>query len=83
VGVVPRATKIGRPTKKTKSVETAILTALAHGATLRVAARAGGVHVATLCRWAGRYRRLRTALATATSSGREARRSQKSVPVAN
>jgi transposase len=73
--------KSGRPTKRSKQVEAAILAALAGGATLRAAANSGGVHVATLCRWAVRYRRLRKALAKAMTDGREARRSQKPVPI--
>ena len=50
-----------------------LLAARGAGATFRQAAAAGGVHVATVCRWAARCPRLASALADAETSARRRR----------
>ena len=45
---------MGRPSKLTPATSKAIRLAIMRGATLKDAARAGGVHVATVLRWLAR-----------------------------
>jgi hypothetical protein len=56
-----------------KAVET-LLRKRRTGSTLRKAAAAAGVHVATVCRWQKRHPWLRQALAEAATEARQARR---------
>ena len=44
----------GRPSQATPGKRAALVRAVSHGATLREAAAAAGVHVATVCRWQAR-----------------------------
>jgi hypothetical protein len=59
------------------------ITARRRGATLRVAAAAAGVHVATLCRWQAKYLRVKQALADAQREARSQRISWEPRPRVN
>lgn len=69
-------TKLRRPFRPWQDRDTAIdraLDAREAGKTLRQAAAAAGVHVATLCRWMARDDLLRRSLAAAREAGRRQR----------